>query len=65
MFVACSTQWRHGMSGPTGLDYSAVQATMMMLGVGLDPEVFQGVRYAEKGALAAMNKQEIAGLLYG
>ena len=31
LFCACSTQWRVGMAGPTGLDYPAVESVMRML----------------------------------
>jgi hypothetical protein len=27
-FVSLGTQWRHGMSGPTGLDYQGVESVM-------------------------------------
>lgn len=30
LFVAVRTQWRHGMAGPTGLDYASVCAYMAL-----------------------------------
>lgn len=48
----CATQWRTGMGGATGLDYSAVIAALQWLG--FDKEVFEQVRCIERGALDAM-----------
>lgn len=31
-FSHVSSQWRYGMNGPTGLDYTACEATARMLG---------------------------------
>lgn len=33
LFMACSTQWRHGFSGPTGLDYPCVEVVLRREGV--------------------------------
>lgn len=30
LFMAAATQWRHGGKGPTGLDYTAVEALMRL-----------------------------------
>lgn len=53
----CRTQWRVGMGGPTGLDYTAVLATLRDLGLPRDrrKEVFEDVRTLELGALAALS----------
>lgn len=52
----CRTQWRVGMGGPTGLDYTAVLACLRSLKLGRDKadEVFADVRVMEVAALAAM-----------
>lgn len=57
VFVAMGTQWRVAMSGPTGLDYSALPAAMDFLGIppGQRGEVFENVRIMEAAALAAMS----------
>lgn len=59
----CATQWRTGMGGATGLDYSAVIAALQWLA--LDKEVFEQVRCIERGALEAMaerrKREEIKG----
>ncbi|WP_225783600.1 DUF1799 domain-containing protein [Xenophilus sp. Marseille-Q4582] len=55
----CSTQWRVGMSGYTGLDYTAVLACLGCE----EPEpvrrkdLFDQVRLIERGALEAMAEQ--------
>lgn len=51
-----TTQWRIGMNGATGLDYSALPAVMDMLGLeGEDrSQAFRDVRVMEREALAVM-----------
>lgn len=58
VFVAMSTQWRTGMSGPTGLDYSAVPTVMRMQQVPRQdwPDAFDALRVLEAEALAVMNE---------
>lgn len=52
----CGTQWRSGMGGATGLDYTAVIASLRTLRFPRErfDEVFADVRTMEHAALAAM-----------
>lgn len=52
----CRTQWRTGMGGATGLDYTAVLACLRTLRLGREraDEVFADVRVMEAAALEAM-----------
>ena len=52
----CRTQWRTGMGGSTGLDYTAVLACLRTLRLGRErtDEVFADVRVLEAAALEAM-----------
>lgn len=56
---AMGTQWRAGMSGPTGLDYAAIPSVMSLLHIPkkLRNSVFQDVRVMESEALIAMNTE--------
>lgn len=44
LWGAVSTQWREGFSGPTGLDYAAVEAVMRLQGM---PRAERAERFAE------------------
>lgn len=57
LFIALSTQWRVGMNGATGLDYSAIAPTAAAMGIRLTPSRFEGVRAMERVALEAMRAQ--------
>ena len=48
------------MAGPTGLDYTALQATMRMMAVPeLDwPLIFEAIRTLEAEALSVMNEKD-------
>ena len=56
VFAAMQTQWRTGMSGATGLDYSALEPVMRLQGIKKrdQTEVFSGVRVMEIAALEVM-----------
>lgn len=56
LFEAMSTQWRTGMGGPSGLDYSIIPATALMLGIKRRdlPDIFPDLRIMEAEALAVM-----------
>lgn len=59
LFASLQTQWRIGMGGPTGLDYSAVPVVMELYSV---PEkdrrqVFDDVRVMESEALKVFNEK--------
>lgn len=60
-FSSVSTQWRIGMSGPTGLDYPAVFATIDRLHRTLDDDardaIFADVQVMERAALREMGKR--------
>nr|WP_137279222.1 DUF1799 domain-containing protein [Pseudomonas rhizoryzae] len=57
VFEGMMTQWRTGMGGPTGFDYSVVPLVMDMVGVRGKKrrrEVFRDIRVMEKQALKTM-----------
>lgn len=55
----CRSQWRVGMGGATGLDYTAVIASLRTLRLPRErfDEVFADVRVMENAALQEMGKQ--------
>ena len=57
---ALGTQWRVGMAGRTGLDYSAVPAIMALVGIPKKTrsQVFQDVRVMEAAALLVMSESK-------
>ena len=59
VFVAMSTQWRIGVSGPSGLDYNALPVVMRMSGVRSveRADVFNGVQVMEDAALALIRSK--------
>jgi hypothetical protein len=59
-FIALSTQWRTGMSGATGLDYTAIPGVLRMLGIARKdwPEVFEDLRVLEDAALIKMRDNQ-------
>ncbi|HBO3481396.1 TPA: DUF1799 domain-containing protein [Pseudomonas aeruginosa] len=63
VFEAMSTQWRAGMCGATGLDYTALPVVMQMCGVAADeqPAVFADIRVMEDAALKAFREQRESG----
>ena len=56
VFNSMSTQWRAGMSGATGLDYTSLPIVMDLDGVDADDrkQVFRDVRTMEQEALKTM-----------
>ena len=56
VFNSMSTQWRAGMSGATGLDYTSLPIVMDLEGVDADDrkQVFRDVRTMEQEALKTM-----------
>ncbi|CAG9177761.1 DUF1799 domain-containing protein [Cupriavidus pampae] len=60
VFVQMSTQWRVGMNGPVGLDYSVLPFVMRMQRVPRSehPEVFESVRVMEHAAMDEMSEGE-------
>jgi hypothetical protein len=57
-FEAMRTQWRVGMNGPIGLDYSALPPVLRMTDVPRRewPQVFEGIRLMEDAALDHMTR---------
>ena len=55
VFIAMQTQWRHGMGGPTGLDYAALPVVEARCGVRREKrgDVFAAVRVMECETLNA------------
>lgn len=53
IFLDLGTQWRHGMGGVTGLDYSALWTPIRLRRVPRDEwqEVFEGIRIMERAVL--------------
>ncbi|EGY28125.1 putative phage-related protein [Candidatus Regiella insecticola 5.15] len=54
---AMSTQWRTGMTGPTGLDYGCLPQVMALLGVENNATVFDDIRHMERIALSLMHQR--------
>lgn len=56
VFMAMWSQWRIGMSGPTGLDYAALPAVFDLMAVapGKRPERFSELQILEREALSVM-----------
>jgi Phage related hypothetical protein (DUF1799) len=56
VFMCMGTQWRTGMAGATGLDYSALNEVWNRLDVPLSrrDDVFQDIRVMENEALKTM-----------
>jgi len=61
-FVAMSTQWRTGMSGPTGLDYGALPDVLRMTQVPRREwaQVFDDIRTMEDAALETIRANQKA-----
>jgi hypothetical protein len=59
VFMSMTTQWRIGMNGVTGLDYSALEPVMRMMGVSRKkwPEVFQDIGIMEGAAMETIRKE--------
>lgn len=59
VFIAMSTQWRTGMNGATGMDYSALPEVMRMTGIPRRDwsELFEAIRVMEDAALEQMRKK--------
>lgn len=53
LFIALRTQWRTGMNGPTGLDYTAVLDLIRFLAPGPDKarDLFADMQVMESAAL--------------
>lgn len=60
LFSSLSTQWRHGMNGPTGLDYNVLFSRMdrMKLSERDYDWLFDDVRVIEREALSTINRKK-------
>lgn len=60
LFSSLSTQWRHGMNGPTGLDYNVLFSRMdrMKLSERDYDWLFDDVQVIEREALSAINSKK-------
>jgi hypothetical protein len=59
MFTLLATQWRVGVSGATGLDYSALYPLLDKATTSLEAwqELFDDIRHMERVALEAMRDE--------
>jgi len=59
LFCTMDTQWRIGMSGPTGLDYAALPMALRMIAAPRTDwqQLMADVRVMESAALQAMRKE--------
>jgi hypothetical protein len=62
LFAALATQWRTGMSGPTGLDYPAIAAVMELQDIAPEDrrERFDEMRVMEREALDVFSDERQA-----
>lgn len=58
IFDDMNTQWRIGMSGATGLDYSALPIVLNANSVKISKELLSDLRVMEVAALKEMNKRD-------
>jgi hypothetical protein len=60
LFEAMSTQWRVGMGGPIGLDYTAISTVAQMLGMKKKDttKAFQDIRVMEAEAMLVMSESK-------
>ncbi|HEM8128339.1 DUF1799 domain-containing protein [Providencia rettgeri] len=56
VFSAMSTQWRIGMNGATGLDYSVIPNVLELLNIKNKATIFDDLRVMELKALELINK---------
>ena len=56
LFVDMQTQWRTGMSGPTGLDYNTLFTLMTMKNLSID--LLDDIRVMESAALTEIHKKD-------
>lgn len=59
LFWLARTQWRTGMGGPTGLDYTALAALFELHDVPRDerPQLLADIQVMEEAALVEMSKK--------
>ncbi len=57
MFLRCQTQWRVGVSGIIGLDYTSVLEMIKLYGIQDSVVMIEKIQIIESAALQAMNKE--------
>lgn len=55
VFMKLQTQWRYGMAGITGLDYSGVLAVLTFMGIAHTPDLFGKIQVMERAVLNLRN----------
>lgn len=60
LFIRFSTQWRHGFSGPTGLDYNVILHELDRLNLPRDEydDLFGSIRVMEQEALRELRPKQ-------
>ena len=58
MFLRCQTQWRVGMSGIIGLDYTSVLEMIKLYLVEDTVAMLENLQIMEAAALQALNKEK-------
>ncbi|WP_423783659.1 DUF1799 domain-containing protein [Gibbsiella quercinecans] len=56
VFLAMSTQWRHGFNGPTGLDYNVLPMILKAYKIADEEMVINDVRILEGESLKQIRK---------
>lgn len=58
LYQAVQTQWQHGMAGPTGLNYQAVEIVMRQRRIKRvdQAEVFETIQEMERASLQAWSE---------
>lgn len=56
LFMDMQTQWRTGMSGPTGLDYNALFTLMTLKNLSID--LLDDIRIMESAALTEIHRKK-------
>ena len=57
MFLRCQTQWRVGLSGIIGLDYTSVVEMIKLYNIKDSVSMIEKIQIIESGALKAMSKE--------
>lgn len=61
VFIKCNTQWRTGLNGAYGLDYSVLPWLFEMCSVPDHKQAFKDIQIMERAALDEMRQQSEAG----
>ena len=58
MFLRCQTQWRVGMSGIIGLDYTSVLKMIKLYNIKDHTAMLENLQIMEASVLSAINKDK-------